>query len=67
MSVFALDNLSFENFSFDCGYASSYSVRVNERNFNFIIIRFISDSDTDCAVNDITLIYKINRSNIGVK
>lgn len=67
MSVFALDNLSFENFSFDCGYASSYSVRVNERNFNFIIFRFISDSDTDCAVNDITLIYKINRSNIGVK
>ncbi len=66
-NVFAFDSLSFESFSFDSGYASSYSVRVNERNFNFIIFRFISEDDTDCAVNDITLIYKINRSNIGVK
>lgn len=66
-NVFSFDSLSFESFSFDSGYASSYSVRVNERNFNFIIFRFISEGDTDCAVNDITLIYKINRSNIGVR
>lgn len=67
MRVFSFDDLSFESFTFDCGYASSYSVRVNVRNFNFIVFRVISDGDTDCAVNDITLIYKINRSNIGVK
>lgn len=67
IQLFSFENLSFESFSFDCGYASSYTVKLNERNFNFIIVRFISESDSDCAVNDITLIYKINRSNIGVK
>ena len=67
MRVFSFDDLSFENFTFDSGYASSYSVKVNVRNFNFIVFRVISDGDTDCAVNDITLIYKINKSNIGVK
>lgn len=65
--VFSFESFSFENFSFDCGYASSYTVKLNERNFNFIMVRFISESDGDCAVNDITLIYKINRSNIGVR
>lgn len=67
MSVFSFDSLSFDEFTFECGYASSYSARVNARNFNFIIIRFISDGNADCAVNDITLTYKINRSNIGVR
>ena len=67
MGVFSFDNFSFESFSFECGYASSYTVKLNERNFNFIMVRFVSESDGDCAVNDITLIYKINRSNIGVK
>lgn len=67
LNVFALDSLSFENFTFDCGYASSYSKRVNERNFNFIILKFASDNDNDCAVNDVTLVYKINKSNIGVR
>jgi hypothetical protein len=67
INVFSLDNLSFENFSFDTGFASSYSVKVNERNFNFIIFRFISDSDSDCAVNNFTIIYKINKQNKGVE
>ena len=67
VNSFSFDNLSFESFTFDSGYASSYTVRVNERNFNFIIFRFISEEDSDCAVNDITLTYKINRSNIGVR
>ena len=67
INVFSFDNFSFENFSFDTGFANSYSVKVNERNFNFIIFRFISDSDSDCAVNNFTIIYKINKSNKGVE
>lgn len=67
LNVFSFENLSFKSFSFDTGFASSYSVRVNERNFNFIIFRFISDAASDCAVNDITLLYKFNRKNIGVR
>ena len=67
INIFSLENLSFENFSFDTGFASSYSVKVNERNFNFIMFRFVSDNDSDCAVNNFTIIYKINKQNKGVE
>lgn len=67
INVFSFDNFSFENFSFDAGFANSYSVKCNERNFNFIIFRFISDNDSNCIVNTFTIIYKINKANIGVK
>lgn len=67
INVFSFENLSFENFSFDTGFASSYSVKVKERNFNFIIFRFVSDNDFDCAINTFTVSYKINKSNKGVK
>lgn len=67
INVFSFDNFSFENFSFDTGFANSYSVKCNERNFNFIIFRFISDNDSNCIVNTFTIIYKINKSNIGVR
>ncbi len=67
INIFSFDNLSFENFSFETGFASSYSVRLNVRNFNYIIFRFVSDSDTDCAVNDFTVTYKINKANRGVR
>ncbi len=67
INMFSFDNLSFENFSFDTGFASSYSVKCNERNFNFIIFRFISDNAHNCAVNNFTAVYKINKSNKGVR
>lgn len=66
ITPFSFDNLSFENFSFETGFANSYSVKCNQRNFNFIMFRFFSDSDSDCCVNSLTAIYKINKSNIGV-
>ncbi len=67
INVFSFENLSFENFSFDTGFASSYSIKNNERNFNFIIFRFVSDNEFNCAVNNFTVIYKINKSNKGVR
>lgn len=67
INVFSFDNFSFENFSFDTGFANSYSVKCNERNFNFIIFRFISDNDSNCIVNTFTIVYKINKANIGVR
>lgn len=67
INVFSFDNFSFENFSFDTGFANSYSVKCNERNFNFIIFRFVSDNDSNCIVNTFTIIYKINKFNIGVR
>ncbi len=67
IDVFSFENFSFENFSFDTGFANSYSVKCNERNFNFIIFRFVSDNDSNCIVNNFTIIYKVNKSNIGVR
>ncbi len=67
INVFSFENLSFENFTFETGFASSYSVKCNERNFNFIMFRFISDNEYNCAVNSFTAVYKINKSNRGVK
>jgi hypothetical protein len=64
---FTFDDFNFNDFSFDTGFNNSYSVRVNERNFNYIMFRFISDSDTDCIINKFTAIYKINKSNRGVR
>lgn len=67
INVFSFDSFSFENFSFDTGFANSYSVKCNERNFNFIIFRFVSDNDCNCIVKTFTVVYKVNKSNIGVR
>ena len=66
VNVFSFENLSFSNFTFDTGFANSYSVKCNERNFNFIEFGFTSDNDSDCRLNSLEIIYKINKSNIGV-
>lgn len=65
--LFSFENFSFNTFSFDTGFANSYSVRCNERNFNYILFRFLSDDDGDCAVSDFSVVYKINRENKGVR
>ena len=65
--AFDLTELSFENFTFDTVFATSYTAHARERNFNYIIFRYVSDTAADCAVNDITAEYKINRRNIGVR
>lgn len=66
INTFSLDNLDFNNFSLDTGFATSYSVKVFEK-FNFIQFRFVSDNDKDCALNSLTALYKINKSNRGVR
>ena len=64
---FSFEDFSFQDFSFDTGFANSYSVRCNVRNFNYIMFRFVSDNDKNCAINNFTVIYKINKSNRGVR
>ena len=59
--------LDFNSFTFDASFACSYTRRMNLRNFNFIVFRFGSDTDQDCAVSGVTLQYKINRKNLGVR
>lgn len=66
MRGFSFDDMDFNNFTFETSFASSHTVRVKERNFNYIIFRFISDSKYPCAVHNLTATYKINKSNRGV-
>ena len=64
---FDFNDIDFADFSFESSFTSSNTLRVKERNFNFIIIRYISDNQGACAVNGITVRYKINRLNKGVR
>ena len=58
--------LDFESFSFDTGFAQSFTRRLNVRNFNYIVFRIYSDTAEDCAVNSIAIEYKINQTNRGI-
>lgn len=66
MRGLSFDDIDFNNFTFETSFASSYTVRVKERNFNYIILRFISDSPYSCAVHNLTAVYKINKENRGI-
>lgn len=64
---FDFNEIDFADFSFESSFTSSHTHRVKERNFNFIVIRYVSDNQKACAVNGITIRYKINRINKGVR
>ena len=64
---FSFDGLDFNSFTFDTSFACSYTKRMNLRNFNFIVFRFGSETEQDCAVSGVTLKYKINQNNRGVR
>ena len=64
--AFSFEDIDFTHFTFDTGFQNSYSVKVRERNFNYIRFRFTSDTDKGCSLNDLTAIYKINKRNLGV-
>lgn len=65
--MFDFNDIDFEDFSFESSFASSFTFRSKERNFNFIVIRYVSDNQYSCAVNSITIRYKINQINRGVR
>ena len=64
---FDFNDIDFQDFSFESSFTSSNTIRVKERNFNFIVFRYVSDTPQECAVNGITVRYKINRLNKGVR
>ncbi|MBQ8357092.1 MAG: hypothetical protein IJX39_04715 [Clostridia bacterium] len=65
--AFSFDDIDFDAFSFDTSFACSYTRRMSLRNFNFIVFRFGSETEQDCAVSGVTLKYKINQNNKGVR
>ncbi len=66
ISSIDLDDISFNDLTFETGFSSSFSVNVNERNFNFIRFRLSSEDEYDCTVNSLTVKYKINKNNTGI-
>ncbi len=66
MRGFSFEDIDFNDFTFETGFASSYTVRVKERNFNYVMFRFISDSHYPCSVHDFTATYVINKENRGI-
>lgn len=59
--------IDFSNFVLDKEFARSYTLRCNERNFNFIRFRLLSATDQNFAVESLTAMYKINSANLGVR
>ena len=57
----SLEDLDFSRFSFDTALASSYSVRIFERNINYVRLRVESDTDTECAFNRIELLWSYTK------
>ncbi|MBO5969358.1 MAG: hypothetical protein J6S14_12760 [Clostridia bacterium] len=64
---FSFEDFDFNAFAFETGFWSSYTVKVKEQNFNYIRFWFLSDSDSNCSINDLTATYKINARNLGVR
>lgn len=67
MQTFSFDNMDFNNFTFETAFANSYTKRVLARNFNYIMFKFKSDNDKNCIINNLTIVYKINKNHKGVK
>ena len=65
--VFSFDDIDFNNFSFETAFASSYTKRMHERNFNYIIFKWISKDDKNSAVNSIGVVYHLCKNNRGLR
>ena len=55
------------NFTFDAGFARSYSVRLLERGANFVAMRLTSDNGNACAINRMAIQYEVTRKTRGVR
>jgi hypothetical protein len=64
---FSWSDFSFVNFTFDAGFARSYSVRLLERGANFVAMRLTSDNGNACAINRMAIQYEVTRKTRGVR
>ena len=65
--VFSLADLDFRAFSFETGFAASYSVRVFERGVNYMALAVESVENTACAFNRLELEWTYGRHLAGVR
>lgn len=66
MDFFSFEDVDFEDFTFETSFVNSFTKKLKERNFNYIIFKFKSDNRYNCAIHSFVIHYKVNRINKGV-
>lgn len=62
------DYITFDYINFeDDNVARSYIKKIRERDVNFIRFIFKNDTNNNCKINNLTVVYSITRENKGVK
>ncbi len=64
---FDLNNIDFNDFSFENGFQNSFTVKTHARDFNYIRFHILSEEAAPCAVHRIGAEYKYTHKNRGVK
>jgi len=64
---FTFDDIDFNNFTFLTAIASSFTKRIKEKDFNFIIFKIGSETPTSAVINNLSILYKINQMNKGMR
>lgn len=67
LNDFSFDAFDFCDFHFETDFASSFTARVRERNFNYIRLRYASSDESALGVNNITLTFKRGSENKGLR
>ena len=67
LNGFSFDTFDFCDFHFETDFASSFTARVRERNFNYIRLRYASSDESALGVNNITLTFKRGSENKGLR
>ena len=60
-------SFDFDALSFDTPFAKAFEKRVFERSFNYVMFKFASSENEDCAVRELYGVYSINGSIKGVR
>lgn len=67
IDIFSFDNYDYTTFTYETGFVKSFTRKVKERAFNFIMFKFKSVNPADCIINSVTVRYKENRHTKGAE
>lgn len=67
IDIFSFDNYDYTTFTYETGFVKSFTRKVKERAFNFIMFKFKSVNPADCIINSVTVRYKENRHAKGAE
>jgi len=65
--VFNFESMSFEEFTFDGSFATSYRKRIKTKDFNYIQFKWKSDTEGDAALSSFNVEFSVNGKTRGVE